>query len=119
LEWFRKAANQGYAKAQYNLGVIYAQGKGVPEDFSEALLWLRKAQAQGFEQAAEAIEFVLQAQQLPIPIGTRVELRGLKGKPELNGQRGVVVGFSAASGRCKVELEGGRGQFSLKPENIA
>ena len=46
-------------------------------------------------------------------------LRGLKGKPALNGQRGVVVGsFKAASGRCKVELEDGRGPFGLKAENL-
>ena len=54
----------------------------------------------------------------PIPIGTRVELHGLKAKPELNGQRGVVEGFDAASGRCKVKLEDGRGPFKLKVENL-
>ena len=54
----------------------------------------------------------------PIPIGTRVELHGLKAKPELNGQRGVVAGFDAASGRCKVKLEDGRGPFKLKVGNL-
>jgi hypothetical protein len=47
-----------------------------------------------------------------------VELRGLQAKPELNGQRGVVVGSDAASGRCEVKLEDGRGPFSLKVENL-
>ena len=48
-----------------------------------------------------------------------MELKGLQAKPELNGQRGVVVGaIDAASGRYPVQLEDGRGPFSLKPENL-
>ena len=31
--WYRKAADQGYAGAQYNLGVMYANGQGVPQDY--------------------------------------------------------------------------------------
>ena len=58
-----------------------------------------------------------------IPIGARVELHGLKAKPELNGQRGVVVNdFSADSGRCQVKLEGsidGRRSLMLKPGNLS
>jgi len=144
VEWCRKAADQGFAPAQFNLGVMYANGQGVPQNFPEALRWLRKAHAQGVENAAGAIEAVLQAQRRqqeqqqgaaaaasppspppssssphsPISIGTRVELHGLKAKPELNGQRGVVAGFDAASGRCKVELEDGRGPFKLKVGNL-
>ena len=55
-----------------------------------------------------------------MPIGTRVKLRGLTAKPELNKQWGVVVGFKAGSGgeRVKVELEDGRGPFSLKAESL-
>ena len=30
--WFRKAAEQGYADAQNNLGVVYQFGQGVPQD---------------------------------------------------------------------------------------
>ena len=144
VEWYRKAADRGHAQAQFNLSAMYANGHGVPQDFSEALRWLRKAHAQGFEQAAGAIEQVLQMQRRqqqgaaaaaspppqpqspascssspsPIPTGTRVELHGLKARPELNGQRGVVEGFDAASGRCKVKLEDGRGPFKLKVGNL-
>ena len=53
----------------------------------------------------------------PVPIGTRVELHGLKAKPELNRQRGVVAGFDADSGRCVVKLEDGR-EFKSKVENL-
>jgi TPR repeat protein len=29
VKWYRKAAEQGYARAQFNLGLMYAEGKGV------------------------------------------------------------------------------------------
>ena len=35
--WYRKAAEQGDAKAQYNLGVMYDNGRGVPEDDGQAV----------------------------------------------------------------------------------
>ena len=54
----------------------------------------------------------------PIPIGAAVQLYSLKAKPELNGQRGVVVDFNADSERCKVTLEDGRRNLMLKPENL-
>ncbi len=43
----KKAAEQGHADAQYNLGVMYANGDGVPEDYAEAVRWFRKAAEQG------------------------------------------------------------------------
>ena len=54
-----------------------------------------------------------------IPIGARVELRGLQAKPELNGRRGVVVKFVSSSGRHRVQLDEGGEAFSLKAENLA
>ena len=36
---FRRAADEGYAEAQYRLGVMYGEGRGVPQDHSEALKW--------------------------------------------------------------------------------
>ena len=34
---YRKAAEQGHANAQYNLGVLYNQGQGVPQDAKQAV----------------------------------------------------------------------------------
>ena len=45
--WYRKAADQGYAKAQYNLGLVYARSQGVPEDIAAAVSWYRKAADRG------------------------------------------------------------------------
>ena len=40
-------AEQGDAYAQFNLGVIYDIGRGVPENNAEAVKWYRKAADQG------------------------------------------------------------------------
>ncbi len=49
-EW-RPLAEQGNADAQYNLGVMYNNGQGVPEDDAEAVKWFRKAAEQGYAEA--------------------------------------------------------------------
>ena len=36
-----------YVTAQYNLGVFYANGEGVEQDFKEAVKWYQKAADQG------------------------------------------------------------------------
>ena len=44
-------SEQGDAEAQYNLGVLYKEGIGVPQDHAEALNWLRKSSDQGHNNA--------------------------------------------------------------------
>jgi TPR repeat protein len=48
VRWYRKAADQGNATAQNNLGKIYEDGLGVREDWVEAVRWYRKSAEQGF-----------------------------------------------------------------------
>ena len=36
MKRFRKAAEQGYARARYNLGFMFGKGRGVPQDYAEA-----------------------------------------------------------------------------------
>lgn len=43
LYWFEKAARQGSAVAQMNLGLHYQSGKGVPSDSWAASVWFGKA----------------------------------------------------------------------------
>ena len=43
VSWYRKAADQGDARAQFNLGAMYAKGQGVLRDSAVAILWFRKA----------------------------------------------------------------------------
>ena len=44
-------AEQGSAKAQYLLGVLYGAGKGVPLNHSQSVKWMRLASKQGFAEA--------------------------------------------------------------------
>ncbi len=51
LETLRSAAEQGDAEVQFNLGLMYEQGQGVPQDYAEAVRWYRLAAEQGFTAA--------------------------------------------------------------------
>ena len=44
----RARAEEGVAEAQFNLGVMYAEGRGVPQDDAEAARWYRLAAEQGY-----------------------------------------------------------------------
>ena len=47
VKWYRKAAEQGNAYGQSNLGFMYQNGYGVTRDYNEAVKWYRKAAEQG------------------------------------------------------------------------
>ena len=51
IEWYSKAANQGFADAQYNLGGIYYNGLGVLQNNTKAVEWWIKAANQGHVRA--------------------------------------------------------------------
>jgi hypothetical protein len=54
LEW-RPLAAKGHASAQYNLGFMYEEGRGVPLDRIEAAKWYRKAAEQGHANAQRSL----------------------------------------------------------------
>lgn len=48
----RPLAEQGNPEAEYNLGVMYWYGRqGLPQNYTDAFEWFRKAGAQGFVEA--------------------------------------------------------------------
>lgn len=47
FKWFQKAANLGEPSAQFNVGMMYAEGKGTKQDFIEAAKWYKKSAEQG------------------------------------------------------------------------
>ena len=49
--WYKKAAEQGNAIAQYNLGLCYKKGEGVEKNIDEAIKWFSKCAEQGDEDA--------------------------------------------------------------------
>lgn len=50
-ECYRKAAEQGCALAQYEIGVMSIEGRGVSQNYPVAAGWFRKAAEQGIPQA--------------------------------------------------------------------
>ena len=44
-------AERGNSSAQYNLGVLYDNGRGVRKDYKEAVKWYRKSAEQGHDLA--------------------------------------------------------------------
>jgi TPR repeat protein len=47
-----KAADQGDQLAQFKIGLLYYNGKGVAQDYAQAMSWYRKAADQGYDRKA-------------------------------------------------------------------
>lgn len=45
--WYEKASRQGSASAEFNLGLSYYYGQGVPQNTKTAIQWWKKAADQG------------------------------------------------------------------------
>jgi TPR repeat protein len=58
LEWLQKAAEEGIAAAQYDLGGCYMVGTVVKADYEKAEEWFRKAAAQGHKGAMDDLKFI-------------------------------------------------------------
>jgi len=56
FKWYEKSAKQGFAMAQYNLGLMYYKGKVVPQNHEKALEWFGKAAAQGHVKAQQKLD---------------------------------------------------------------
>jgi hypothetical protein len=55
LEKLKRDADEGIARAQFDLAKAYQNGKGVPENPEEALKWFQKAAEQGHMDAQNAV----------------------------------------------------------------
>ena len=51
----RKSADQGNAFAQHHLGLLYRNGRGVPQDYTAAATWFREAAEQDYGPAEEML----------------------------------------------------------------
>ena len=51
--WFRRAGQLGVRDSQYNLGVLYGRGLGVPQDLGQSWLWFSLAAQQGDADAGK------------------------------------------------------------------
>jgi TPR repeat protein len=52
-EWYEKAAAKDNTDAMVNLGSLYENGEGMPQDFAKAREWYEKAAANGYPEANE------------------------------------------------------------------
>jgi TPR repeat protein len=50
-KWHQKAAVQGDAEAQFNMGSLFQNGQGVKQDTTEAAKWYQKAANHGLAAA--------------------------------------------------------------------
>lgn len=56
---FSQNANAGEIAAMYNLGVLYYQGKGVPKDVSQAVIWFQRSGEKGHADALASLGVLL------------------------------------------------------------
>ena len=57
-KWFRIAANNGHAGAQYNLGIMAFLGQGMTKDYAKAAKWFRMAGEQDYAPAQYNLGFL-------------------------------------------------------------
>jgi TPR repeat protein len=58
VEEYLLKAEEGDVDAQYNLGIIYYHGEGVPRDFDKALMWFHQAAEQNDADAQYTLGFM-------------------------------------------------------------
>ena len=55
LQNWQPLAAQGHATSQFNLGMMYYKGRGVPRDLAQAFEWFQKAASQGYARAQNQV----------------------------------------------------------------
>ena len=58
--WFLKAAEKGNENAQFHLGEIYADGRGVVQDYVQAYKWLNISSLNGSNNATRSKKSLLE-----------------------------------------------------------
>lgn len=56
LNWYRKAADQGFPEAFYNIGICYEMGFGVAKNVNTAKSWFKKAAEKGHQRALDKLK---------------------------------------------------------------
>jgi TPR repeat protein len=71
-QWYLKAAEQSHPRAQYNLGIMYLKGLGVPRDKELFRLWMSKAANLG--DSGAQYEFGMREHRLSLDSDSEVAL---------------------------------------------
>jgi len=66
VRWYRKATEQNYAAAQFNLGGMYYDGLGVPKDYVQAYKWFNLAATrdEGAREACNTLAKLMTSEQI-------------------------------------------------------
>jgi hypothetical protein len=86
--WIMRAADQGYPPAQITLGIVYANGWGVPKDLRKALIWAGLSGQRGVRSAERVVRAILPQLSSDEITQARQTIRDWKPKPEF-GQIGI------------------------------
>ena len=57
-KWFEKAAERGVVDSQFNLGVLFESGQGLPKNLTDAYVWYAIAAQQGDQFAKQRIDIL-------------------------------------------------------------
>ena len=99
----KRRAQRGDAVSQYNLGIMYANGQGVPKNYREAVRWYRKAALQGHPEAQHNLGGMY-ASGRGVPKNYREALRwfskaALRGVPRAQLNLGIMYEFGKGTPR--------------------
>ncbi len=98
-EW-KAAADAGQAEAQFDLGLLYAQGLGVRRDMTEAARWYRQAAEQGNAEAEFALgQMYSRGWGVPRDEADAIRWLQLANTPDTNGpptEWAIVEGYGIA-----------------------
>lgn len=100
VKWYRKAAEQGHARAQFALGRNYMEGEGVKQDEAEAIALYRKAAEQNYARAQHELGFCYSA-------GIGVEKNDSKAVEWY--RKAAEQGLSAAQNKLGLRYTNGKG----------
>lgn len=111
MQHHRKAAELGQVEAMYNLGIAYADGNAVPQDYASALRWLNKTMAHEDRYGSNPVRS--QAQNA---LGTLYENGNGVGTDLLVAY--ALYSLAAAAGDLKAKENLTRVEQLLKPEQL-
>ena len=96
IDAIRFAAEQGDAKAQSHLGLMYDEGLGVSQDYAEAARWFRLAAEQGDANAQRNLMYLEGRQDIPQDNTEAAVPRETMTQPESGLGKWVGIGVSIA-----------------------
>jgi localization factor PodJL len=120
--WFRRAGELGVRDSQFNLGVLYGRGLGVPQDLEQSWLWFSLASRQGDADAAKKRDEVaakLDSKGLAAATKALTEFKEKAPEPSANEARAPAGGWDARtdapqSGRQSAPSVGGTASFNAR-----